>query len=281
MIELSIVVPLYNERGNVGELVKRCCAAARAVSDGFELLLVDDGSLDGTADEAERSGDLRVRVIRMPRNVGQFSALKAGLALAQGAHVVVLDGDLQDPPELIGELVSHARQTRARAVYAIKTSRREGLLFRAAQAVFHGIQGTLARAPIPSGASSYCLLDRDLAARLAVMPLGSGNVAAVVAALGVRGATLPYAKAARRDGPSRLGLAGHVREAVAALALTGAMARLGWVAGVLFAAGATATSALGGQGAVIGALAAMAAVAAAGAIVADRLVDRALAPRLR
>jgi len=281
VVELSIVVPLYNERGNVGELVKRCCASARAASDSFELLLVDDGSLDGTADEAERCGDPGVRVIRMAQNVGQFSALKAGLALARGTHVVVLDGDLQDPPELIGDMVAHARRTRARAVYAIKTSRREGLLFRVAQAMFHGIQGALARAPIPSGASSYCLVDRDLAARLAGVPLGSGNVAAVVAALGVRGATLPYTKAARRDGPSRLGLVGHVREAVAALALTGAMARLGWAAGVLFATGAIATCTLGGQAAVIGALAAMAAVAAAGAMAADRAVDRALAPRLR
>ncbi|MCB9507474.1 MAG: glycosyltransferase [Myxococcales bacterium] len=228
-MQLSVVVPLFNESEHVDELVDRLVATGRSLGLPFEVLLVDDGSADDTCAKVERRTEPEVRLVRMPRNSGQFMAVKRGLSESRGALVAMLDGDLQDPPELIAEMVrvAQAEERDPVAVYAVKSSRSESLTFQLAQGVFHGLQAALAVTPIPFGASSYCLLSGRLAHRVGALPLRWGNVAAVVAGLGVHGTIVTYDKAARTSGSSRLGLGGHLREAAWSLAITGAAGRLG------------------------------------------------------
>jgi undecaprenyl-phosphate 4-deoxy-4-formamido-L-arabinose transferase len=105
--ELSVVVTLFDEAGTVDELYRRTVQALETVGRRFELIFVDDGSGDGTFVALERlhAGDPRVRAVRLKRNVGQHPAMHAGLARARGDVVVTMDGDLQNPPEDIPQLV--------------------------------------------------------------------------------------------------------------------------------------------------------------------------------
>ena len=107
--DISVVVTLFNEHGTVGELVRRTTATLDG--EQFELLLVDDGSTDGTWDEIERAhdSDERVRGVRLKRNFGQHPAMHAGLVRARGDVLVTMDGDLQNAPEEIPKLVAAVR----------------------------------------------------------------------------------------------------------------------------------------------------------------------------
>jgi glycosyltransferase involved in cell wall biosynthesis len=107
-MDLSIVVPLYNEEESVGALYEEVRAAAESLGRSWELLLVDDGSSDATVDRLREISrrDTRVRVIRFRRNYGQTAALQAGFDHAQGAVVITLDGDLQNDPKDFGLLLA-------------------------------------------------------------------------------------------------------------------------------------------------------------------------------
>ncbi|MFO7617273.1 MAG: glycosyltransferase family 2 protein, partial [Bacteroidales bacterium] len=105
-MELSLVIPLYNEVELVDELVRRSVAALSSITDDFEILFVDDGSRDGTLSRLLelRLAEPRIKVIELSRNFGHQAAFTAGLTFASGRYVAMMDGDLQDPPEVIGEM---------------------------------------------------------------------------------------------------------------------------------------------------------------------------------
>ena len=104
---ISVVIPVYNERKNVGELYERAAATLDAAGRTFELIFVDDGSTDATFAELERlhAADGRVRAVRFKRNFGQHSAMHAGFVRARGEILVTMDGDLQNEPEDLPRLV--------------------------------------------------------------------------------------------------------------------------------------------------------------------------------
>jgi undecaprenyl-phosphate 4-deoxy-4-formamido-L-arabinose transferase len=106
--EVSVVVTVYNERASLAELHRRSLAALDAAGLSYELLYVDDGSVDGSYDELLRlrDGDERVRIVKLKRNAGQHPAMHAGLARARGEVIVTMDSDLQNPPEDIPRLVA-------------------------------------------------------------------------------------------------------------------------------------------------------------------------------
>src|SRR5581483_1910433 len=137
---LSVVVPLYNEQEIVGELCRRILEAVRSVGCPFELVLVDDGSRDQTRARlvAAAAAVPEMRIVCLSRNFGLQGAVAAGLAHATGAAVVLMDGDLQDPPELISELVARWRRG-AEVVFTVKRSRKERGLRRLAFSLFHAL----------------------------------------------------------------------------------------------------------------------------------------------
>ncbi len=119
---LSVVAPVYNEEATIAEFYTRVCGALEGVP--FELVLVDDGSSDGSpiALDHMAAADPRVRVIYLSRNFGHQTALTAGLDHARGDAVVMLDADLQDPPELIVRMLDHWRAG-CDVVYAVREER--------------------------------------------------------------------------------------------------------------------------------------------------------------
>ncbi len=215
ILGLSMVVPLHNEGATAAELVVRCAAAAERTGLTWELLVVDDASSDDTVDNLETAG-VPLRLIRLPDNRGQWGATREGLARAAGTCVVVLDGDLQDPPELIPLLVEAWEGDPGVAVFAVKTQRSDPIWFRCGVAGYRGLQALLG-GRIPRGAGSFCLLPRALATRLSRLTLPHANLAAAVVALGVRTREVPFSRSARKDGRSRVGPVGLAREALGSL----------------------------------------------------------------
>lgn len=223
-MDLSIVVPVFREAATLTELAERCAAAARATGLEFEVLVVDDASGDGSIEVVRGlPSSLQTRVIELPRNQGQFRATQVGLGDAAGEVVVVLDGDLQDPPEVIPELLLRHRQSRQapgrRVTFAVKSGRDDPAWFMLGHAAFRGVQRWLGEGP-PEGSGSYCALDRDVARRVARVQLEDPNLAWVIAALGYQGDSVPYRKQRRVDGESRVGVLGLAREALSSLFLT-------------------------------------------------------------
>src|SRR3982075_3009523 len=130
---LSVVAPVFDEQELIEEFVARACAAAADYE--FELVIVNDGSSDSTPELLDRiaSTDPRVRVIHLSRNFGHQAAITAGLEHARGDVVAMLDADLQDPPELIPDMVARWSQG-ADVVYAVRKQRSGETAFKLATA---------------------------------------------------------------------------------------------------------------------------------------------------
>jgi|SRR5579883_2019786 len=244
--DLSLVVPVYNEGRILRELISRCLAAARETGLAFELIVVDDASADETAAiGVQFRNDPAVRFHRNERNLGQFAATQEGLRRSRGAIVVVLDGDLQDPPELIPQLVSRFRAMPGdrKVVFGCKRSGNAQPLNAVGRKAFHWLQAAFSGLPVPGGIGSYCALSAGLAARVSQVPLRTVNLGAVCATLDAERAYVPYDQAKRYDGNSRVGTWGLVQEALASMTVTGTTSRLfyflaavSWLGGSLPAA---------------------------------------------
>lgn len=240
-IELSVVVPVFNEAEILDELITRCLRAAGDAVPRCELVLVDDGSTDETPRVlAAHAADGRLRVVRLAHNQGQFRATQQGMRQARGELVVVLDGDMQDPPEEIPRLVAALRASPdgVTAACAVKSVRDDPAWLRLGAALFHLLQATLVRGHVPPGAGSFCVMRRVAVAQVTELPVARANLAAALAAVGVVAVAVPYRKMARYDARSRVGFVGLVREALGSLALTGALWRLLMVLVVLVVLGA-------------------------------------------
>jgi undecaprenyl-phosphate 4-deoxy-4-formamido-L-arabinose transferase len=134
--ELSIVIPVYNERDNLAELIDRCLAACRQTGFSFELILVDDGSADGSGEMIAHNADTHPEVVGvlLNRNYGQHAAILAGLAQSRGEVIVTLDADLQNPPEEIPRLVAEMGKG-VDVVGTVREFRCDSLFRRAASAL--------------------------------------------------------------------------------------------------------------------------------------------------
>jgi polyisoprenyl-phosphate glycosyltransferase len=243
----SVVVPVCDEADGIDQFHDRCRAAMTALGEPFEIVYVDDGSRDGSWQrlEAFRESDPAVRLVRLSRNFGHQIAITAGIAQAVGETVCVIDADLQDPPEVIGELVERWREG-ADIVYAVRRERHEDSRFKTTSAsVFYRLMRWLAEVDIPVDAGDFRLLSRRAADALTAMPEHDRYVRGMVAWLGFTTAEVGYNRDARRTGRTKYPLTRMVR-----LALDGIMAfsvrplRLATVLGFVVSASAFAAAVL-------------------------------------
>ncbi len=159
---LSVVAPLRNEEDALPELYRRLSEAMAGLGVEYELVLVDDGSTDSTASllAALADGDRRLRVVSLSRNFGHQAALTAGLDHARGDAVVMMDGDLQDPPEVIGRMLDEWRRG-SDVVYAVRTSRPgETRLKLSTARWFYRLFARIAQLELHADAGDFRLLDR-------------------------------------------------------------------------------------------------------------------------
>jgi len=205
--EVSVVVPLFNEADNLPELHRRLTTALSRESPDYEIVLVDDGSRDATAGlmQALQSEDPHLTAIHLSRNFGHQAAFSAGLDHAHGQAVVLMDGDLQDPPELLGRMLSRWREG-YQVVYAVRARRRENVLKRACYALFYRVLRAVSDLDIPLDSGDFCVLDRRVVQVLRRLPERQRFLRGLRAFAGFRQTGIRYERAARHAGRSKYSL---------------------------------------------------------------------------
>jgi dolichol-phosphate mannosyltransferase len=229
---ISVVVPLFNEAQTLRELHRRLSDALALVGP-YEVVLVDDGSTDGTWHIALdlAAADSAVRLVRLSRNFGHQAALSAGLDVARGEAIITIDADLQDPPELIPELVERWREGYD-VVYGVRSSRAgEAHLRLAAISLFYRLIGAITSTEVPRDVGDYRLLSRRAADAIRAMPERARFLRGMSGWIGFRQIGVEYARDARYAGESkypfksllRLALDGIVSFSIAPIRLVTAL----------------------------------------------------------
>src|SRR3984957_5832117 len=200
---LSVVAPVYNEEALVDEFYSRVCSALEGIP--FELVLVDDGSTDGSPAALERlaENDPRVRVVYLSRNFGHQTALTAGLDHARGDAVVMLDADLQDPPELISTMLDHWRAG-CDVVYAVREQREGESRFKLSTARwFYRLFDKLAQVELQHNSGDFRLLDRRPLDALLAMRERNRFLRGMTVWVGYTQAAVPYHRDPRYAGETK------------------------------------------------------------------------------
>lgn len=215
---VSLVVPIYNEEAVIEELRSRLVPVMESLGSEFEIICVNDGSRDRSAEtlDAICEKDPRFKVLHFSRNFGHQAAVTAGLHAAAGDCAVIIDADLQDPPEVIGELVQKWRSG-YQVVYAKRRTRAgEGRLKKWSAYVFYRTLRKLTEVEIPPDAGDFCLLDRKVIDVLNAMPERNRYVRGLRAWVGFRQTSVEFDRLQRFAGETKYPL----RQMVA-LALNG------------------------------------------------------------
>jgi len=167
----SIVIPIYNEEMNIEELYNRLKKAERSFTNPFEMIFTNDGSTDNSLCilKTLTSADKNVKIIDLSRNFGHQIAIKAGLSFATGDATIIMDGDLQDPPELV-ERLAKKWQEGYHVVYAIRKTRKERFLLRFLYASFYRLLKMMSKIRIPLDTGDFCLIDKKIVDILVAMP---------------------------------------------------------------------------------------------------------------
>jgi polyisoprenyl-phosphate glycosyltransferase len=233
---LSVVAPCFNEEGVLPEFLQRVGLALEGVGGAAEIVLVDDGSRDATwqvmTDAAAK--DRRIVAVRLMRNHGHQLALTAGLSVCRGERILIIDADLQDPPELLPEMMKLMDQG-ADVVYGQRRQREgESLFKRATAAAFYRLIGRMTDVEIPLDAGDFRLLTRRVLDILLAMPERHRFVRGMVAWIGGRQVPIAYDRKARAAGQSKYPLAKMIRfaaDAITAFSVVPLMASMtiGWV----------------------------------------------------
>jgi dolichol-phosphate mannosyltransferase len=200
---VSVVAPMYNEDATIDEFYARVCSALGALP--FELVLVDDGSTDGTPMKLDglAAADPRVRVVYLSRNFGHQTALTAGLDHARGDAVVMIDADLQDPPELISTMLDHWRAG-CDVVYAVRGRREGESRFKLSTARwFYRLFDKLAQVELQQNSGDFRLLDRRALDALLSMRERNRFLRGMTVWVGYTQAAVPYHRDSRYAGETK------------------------------------------------------------------------------
>jgi dolichol-phosphate mannosyltransferase len=215
---LSVVAPVFNEEENIRAFCERTIAALGGMP--FEIVVVDDGSSDGTAARLEElaAADRRIRVVTLSRNFGHQTALTAGLEHATGDAVVMIDADLQDPPELIPELVEWWRKG-SDVVVAAREAREGETRFKLMTASwFYRLLGRVAQIEVEQNAGDFRLLSRRALDALLAMPERNRYIRGMTAWVGFTHTSVPYRRAPRHSGDTKFSVMKMLRLSFDAIA---------------------------------------------------------------
>ncbi|HZS17899.1 MAG TPA: glycosyltransferase family 2 protein [Candidatus Udaeobacter sp.] len=199
--ELSVVVPLYNEEENLPILQEELRVALSGLD--YEIVFVDDGSVDGTADRIEAAGN--VRLIRFAKNAGQSAAIHAGLTAARGATVVVIDGDLQNDPADIPKLLREISNG-ADLVCGYRVKRRDTVVKRLTSRIANSVRSRYTKDGVRDTGCTLKAMRRECVSTLVPFKGMHRFIPALVKAAGYRLVEIPVNHRPRRFGQSKYGL---------------------------------------------------------------------------
>ena len=209
---LSIVVPAFNEAANIAAAVAQIHHTALRIAPSHEIIVVDDGSHDHTAQIArDLCASLPLRVIRLSRNFGKEQAIMAGLHAAQGAIVATMDADLQEPVETLGTMIAHLEDG-FEVAFAVRAHRRdEGHIKRLLTRAFYRLISWGSDVQIPADARDFRMMDRKVVDALCALPERNRFMKGLYGWVGFRSIAVPVELNARRAGKSKFGLRGLLK----------------------------------------------------------------------
>lgn len=204
---ITILIPAYNERPSLHALYERLTAVLTLTACPYELVLIDDGSTDGSAEAWTdlRQRDERLGLVRLTRNFGKEAALLAGFRHAQGDVVIPVDADLQDPPEVIPEFINRWRDG-FDIVYGVRQERKDPTWKRLAALNYYRLLGGFSTIRIPADAGDFRLLDRTSVQRLISLPEADRYTKGLYTWIGGRQCAVPYHRPARQHGEAQQSL---------------------------------------------------------------------------
>ena len=217
MVDLSIVSPCLNEEAVVPEFISRAKSAAGKITPHWEVILVDDGSKDGTWHTICKfhREDPRIKGLRLSKNHGHQAALTAGLRASSGSRVLVIDSDLQDPPELVLEMNQMMNDQKADVVHGVRKKREGETWFKLLTAsCFYWILGFLSDLRIPKNSGDFKLMSRRVVDAINRMPEGHRYLRGMIWSVGYRQVTLDYQRKSRPKGKTKFGILRMVRFAL-------------------------------------------------------------------
>ena len=202
---ISIIAPAYNEEGGLREFVRRVEEAMSGCGWRYEIVFVNDGSTDGTLTvmQALRAKNPDITIVNLTRNFGKETAMTAGIAHAVGEAIVIIDTDLQDPPELVPEMIE-TWQAGYDVVYGQRTERvGETWAKKATARWFYGIVKNMGPVPIPENAGDFRLISRRAADALLLIPERHRFMKGLYSWIGFPQKAIPYRRHARLEGRSK------------------------------------------------------------------------------
>ena len=212
-MRISVVVPLYNEETVLPELLRRVRDVLDRIAGGpHEIVIVDDGSTDRTAEilQQEARNDERLVGILLSRNFGHQAALTAGLDHVSGDVTIVMDGDLQDPPEIIPQLLEKYQQGYD-VIYAQRIRRKEPWALRLCYFTFYRLMEKLSDINVPLDAGDFGLMSRRVIDQLKRMPEHHRYLRGMRSWVGFRQVGLPVERGERHSGGSKYGIIGLLK----------------------------------------------------------------------
>ncbi len=201
----SIIAPIFNESGNIQELYRRIRDVLDSTGESWEIILIDDGSTDDSADLIRQyaAQDARVKPVIFARNFGHQIAVTAGLDYSQGDAVVIIDSDLQDPPEVILDLINKWKEG-FQVVYAVRAEREGESWFKLFTAsLFYRLITSITEVKIPLDAGDFRLLDRKVVNVLNQMRERHRFLRGLSTWVGFRQTGVPYRRVARQVGETK------------------------------------------------------------------------------
>lgn len=215
----SIIAPIYNEEGNIQKLYDRISSVMDSTGETWELVTVNDGSRDGSVAliEALSAKDSRIKLVNFARNFGHQIAVTAGLNYASGEAVVVIDADLQDPPELILEMIERWKAG-YQVVYAVREERKGESWFKLFTAkLFYRVINRLTDVNIPLDTGDFRLMDRKVVDALNSMPEHNRFIRGLTSWIGYKQTGVTYVREAREWGETKYPLKKMIRFAMDAV----------------------------------------------------------------
>jgi polyisoprenyl-phosphate glycosyltransferase len=215
LVNYSIVIPAYNEQENVGPLLERLERVMMDVEGTYEIVIVDNGSFDGTSvilDELVRKYQSLV-IVTLSRNFGYDGAITTGLEYAQGSWVIIMDGDQQDPPEVIPEFIEKIKEGYS-IVYGVRNKRTEGWLLALQMKIFYRVWKQIANIDIPKNAGNFCVISGDVVEIINRMPERNKFIRGLRAWTGYPSAGIVYHREERKIGETKFSFFSYVNHAL-------------------------------------------------------------------
>ncbi len=205
---ISLVIPIYNEESLIDKLIERSIKVLAGITDDFEILVVDDGSQDGSLEKLlqHRDKEKRIKILSLSRNFGHQAALTAGLEHAKGDYIAMMDGDLQDPPELLGEMYMKLKSGEYDVINGKRRSRKGSIGRRMLTYIFHKLFKRVSGLREIENVGNYSMLNRNALNGLLALKEKIRYLPGLRSFVGFKQGYIEYVREERKKGKSKMNI---------------------------------------------------------------------------